>query len=107
MTDVTLTNYDKLTGAFDLNAITFSNSQNYRYTTMNACMAGKDIDATKSFKLYYYELDCVESAYIYYDAEYNVNLYLNEPKTAGESNFSVTLTDGLGFVSSNPTRCEI
>ena len=105
--DVTLTNYDKLIGAFDLNSIQFSANQNYRYTTMKACMAGKDVPTDKTFQLYFYELDCVEEAYIYYDAEYNVNLYLDDPKDASDPNFSVSLSDGLGFLTSNSGSCTI
>ena len=69
-----LENYDMLTGAFDINSVAFTKDITTRYVDIKACQAGKE-KSDASFRIFIYERDCTEAAYIDYTAEHKIVVY--------------------------------
>ena len=100
--DLSLVNYNQIDGSFSLPTVTFPNTSQ-RYFEIKACVAG-EVYADNSFKVYIYQKDCTEEAYIDYPEDVEIEMikpssYPSEPKCWS--------MDDLGFTSSEPTKCPL
>ena len=76
---VVLSNYDKGTGGFTLQSVSFETNSagkvEARYVRIAACMAGVEVTGT-DYLLYIYQKKCTEEAYIDYPESISVSMPL-------------------------------
>ena len=76
---VVFSNYDKSTGGFSLQTVTFARDDEgraeARYVRIAACMAGVEV-STASYILYIYEKKCTEEAFIDYPQSISISMPL-------------------------------